>query len=76
MKRFDLITEADARVLAHGEAVLLARNGHITPLAVDTLRERRATAISAHVGENSGRNITCQPPGLTSKACPQPTAAQ
>ena len=43
MKRFDIITEADARVLAPGETVELARRGHITPLAADTLRDRRIT---------------------------------
>ena len=45
MKRFEIITEADARVLARGEAVLLARRGHITPLARDTMRERRITVV-------------------------------
>ncbi|MFN7984276.1 MAG: ribose 5-phosphate isomerase B [Vicinamibacterales bacterium] len=43
MKRFEIITEADARVLQPGETVQLARGGHITPLAHDTLRERRIT---------------------------------
>ena len=43
MKRFDIITESDARVLARGETVQLAPRGHITPLAADTLRERRVT---------------------------------
>ncbi len=46
MKRFDIITEADARVLARGETVTLARRGHITPLAQDTLKERRVTVIA------------------------------
>jgi ribose 5-phosphate isomerase B len=45
MKTFDIITESDARVLARGETVMLARGGHITPLAVDTLRERRVTVV-------------------------------
>jgi ribose 5-phosphate isomerase B len=45
MKRFDIITEADARVLARGETVVLARGGHVTPLARDTLQERRVTVI-------------------------------
>ena len=45
MKRFDIITESDARVLAHRETVILARGGHITPLAHDTLRERRVTVV-------------------------------
>ena len=41
MKKFDIITEADARVLERGASVELARGGHVTPLARDTLRERR-----------------------------------
>ena len=45
MKRFDIITETDARVLARGETVMLARSGHITPLAQDTLNERRVTVV-------------------------------
>jgi len=45
MKTFDIITETDARVLARGETVTLARGGHITPLAMDTLKERRVTVI-------------------------------
>jgi ribose 5-phosphate isomerase B len=45
MKRFDIIAEADARVLERGTTVELARGGHITPLARDTLRERRITVI-------------------------------
>jgi ribose 5-phosphate isomerase B len=47
MKKFDIITETDARVLARGETVELARGGHITPLAADTLRERRVTVVRA-----------------------------
>jgi ribose 5-phosphate isomerase B len=45
MKSFEMITESDARVLAPGETVMLARGGHITPLAQDTLRERRVTVV-------------------------------
>jgi len=45
MKTFDIITETDARVLARGETVMLTRGGHITPLAMDTLKERRVTVI-------------------------------
>ena len=45
MKVFDIITEADARVLERGATVTLARRGHITPLAQDTLRERRITVV-------------------------------
>jgi ribose 5-phosphate isomerase B len=46
MKRFDIITESDARVLPPGEVVTLAKGGHITPLALDTLRERRIAVVS------------------------------
>jgi ribose 5-phosphate isomerase B len=45
MKRFEIITESDARVLDRGETVILARGGHVTPLAADTLKERRVTVI-------------------------------
>jgi ribose 5-phosphate isomerase B len=45
MKTFEIITEADARVLERGETVMLVRGGQITPLAQDTLRERRVTVI-------------------------------
>jgi ribose 5-phosphate isomerase B len=45
MKRFEIITETDARVLTRGETVMLAKGGHVTPLAQDTLRERRVTVV-------------------------------
>jgi ribose 5-phosphate isomerase B len=45
MKRFAIITETDARVLERGETVMLAKGGHVTPLAQDTLRERRVTLV-------------------------------
>jgi ribose 5-phosphate isomerase B len=45
MKRFQIITEADARVLEPGSTVVLVTGGHITPLAADTLRERRVEVI-------------------------------
>jgi ribose 5-phosphate isomerase B len=51
MKRFDIITEADARVLTRGDTVLLARHGHVTPLAQDTLRERQVVVV--HEGRAS-----------------------
>src|ERR671912_636323 len=44
-KPFDIITEADARVLPPGTTVRLARPGHVTPLADDTLRARRITVV-------------------------------
>ena len=43
MKRFDIITEADARVLEIGSVDALAPGGQITPLALDTLRARKVT---------------------------------
>jgi ribose 5-phosphate isomerase B len=45
MKRFQLISEADARVLDYGSAVILVAGGHVTPLALDTLKTRRVTVI-------------------------------
>ena len=45
MKRFEIIAEADARLLDIGETVALARGGHVTPLAADTLRDRRVTVL-------------------------------
>jgi ribose 5-phosphate isomerase B len=45
MKRFDMITESDARVLPRGEPVMLARGGHVTPLAQDTLADRRIQVV-------------------------------
>lgn len=45
MKKFDIITESDARVLPRGETVMLAKGGHITPLAHDTLNERRIVVV-------------------------------
>lgn len=47
MKRFDIITEADARVLDPGSTVELAAGGVVTPLARDTLRARRVTVVPA-----------------------------
>ena len=45
MKRFQMITEADARVLDYGSTVVLVPGGHVTPLAEDTLRERRIAIV-------------------------------
>ena len=45
MKRYDIITEADARTIAVGSTVTLARGGHITPLALDTLRGRNVVVL-------------------------------
>ena len=40
-----MIAEADARVLEYGSTVTLVAGGHVTPLARDTLRERRITVV-------------------------------
>jgi ribose 5-phosphate isomerase B len=45
MKRFDIITEIEARNLAQGETVELSRHGHVTPLAQDTLNARRVIVV-------------------------------
>ena len=45
MKRFDIITEADARTIEIGSSVALAPGGQVTPLALDTLRARRVTLV-------------------------------
>jgi len=47
MKRFDIITETDARTLDIGATVELSAGGHVTPLAKDTLAARRVTVIPA-----------------------------
>ncbi len=45
MKRFQMITEIDARALDYGTTVMLAAGGHVTPLAQDTLKERRIAVV-------------------------------
>ena len=60
MKIFQIITEADARGLERGETVELARGGHITPLARDTLSERRVTVV--HEGRVSHADAALAPP--------------
>jgi hypothetical protein len=46
VKRFTLVTEADARVLEYGSTIVLAPGGHVTPLAQDTLKARRITVVA------------------------------
>jgi ribose 5-phosphate isomerase B len=46
-KRFEIITEAEARTLDVGSTVELAAGGHVTPLARDTLASRRITIVSS-----------------------------
>jgi ribose 5-phosphate isomerase B len=55
MKRFEIITESDARLLGRGETVMLARGGHITPLARDTLKELRVVVLEDRPSEDEGR---------------------
>ena len=45
MKRFQMITEADARVIEYGSTVTLVTGGHVTPLAADTLKARRVSVV-------------------------------
>jgi ribose 5-phosphate isomerase B len=45
MKRFQMITEADARVLDYGSTIVLVPGGHVTPLAQDTLTARRISVV-------------------------------
>jgi ribose 5-phosphate isomerase B len=58
MKKFEIITEADARVLPRGEPVMLARRGHVTPLAQDTL-DRRIAIVQEGVA--SADDLTLAP---------------
>jgi ribose 5-phosphate isomerase B len=52
MKRFQMITEADARTLEYGSTVMLVAGGHVTPLAQDTLRARRVSIVrEGHDGD-------------------------
>ena len=59
---FEIITETDARQIERGATVELAKGGHITPLAQDTLRERRITVVPA------GSVDPALPPDLAPKA--------
>lgn len=45
MKRFQIVTEADARMLEYGSTIVLVAGGHITPLAHDTLAARRISVV-------------------------------
>jgi ribose 5-phosphate isomerase B len=45
VKRFQMVTEADARVLDYGSTIVLIAGGHITPLASDTLTARRVSIV-------------------------------
>lgn len=47
VRSFALISEIEARQIEPGSTVQLERGGHVTPLARDTLRERRVTVVPA-----------------------------
>jgi ribose 5-phosphate isomerase B len=53
MKRFEIITESDARLLDIGATVELVAGGVVTPLAKDTLAARRVTVVAAGAGDPS-----------------------
>lgn len=57
MKRFDIITEADARLFEMGETVTLRKGGHVTPLAADTLKARRVTVVSEDTLDRSDEGL-------------------
>jgi ribose 5-phosphate isomerase B len=57
VKRFQIITEADARLLEHGTSVVLARGGHVTPLALDTLRERRISVVRESMADEDEHRL-------------------
>ena len=60
MKRFDIVTEIEARTLERGETIVLSQRGHVTPLALDTLRERRVTIVQE--GRVSASEASLAPP--------------
>ena len=53
MKRFQMISEADARVLDYGSTVILVAGGHVTPLARDTLKARRISIVREGTDEDA-----------------------
>jgi ribose 5-phosphate isomerase B len=57
MKRFQMITEADARVIEYGSTVTLVAGGHITPLAADTLKARRVSVVR-ETGDSDQESLT------------------
>jgi ribose 5-phosphate isomerase B len=55
MTRYEMLTEADARTIDRGATVVLVKGGHVTPLALDTLRERRIVLVrEGEIGDESG----------------------
>jgi ribose 5-phosphate isomerase B len=45
IRRFDFITEAEAQLIEPGSTVELEGGGRVTPLALDTLADRRVTVV-------------------------------
>lgn len=65
MTRYDRLTETIARTLERGSTVTLARGGHVTPLALDTLRERRVTLVrDGELGDSEGLAPVANPARL------------
>ncbi|MCU0257258.1 MAG: RpiB/LacA/LacB family sugar-phosphate isomerase [Vicinamibacterales bacterium] len=62
MQRFSLITEADARRLAPGAVVELEPGGHVTPLALDTLRSLGVRVVPAGTDEAEAAAASLAPP--------------
>jgi ribose 5-phosphate isomerase B len=55
MMTYDMLTETDARTIEPGSTVTLSKGGHVTPLALDTLRERRVVLLREGVmGDETG----------------------
>ena len=61
MKRFQIVTEADARALDYGSSIVLVRGGHVTPLAADTLRSRRVSVVRESGGDDDARLVPVSP---------------
>ena len=51
MKKFDIITESGCAHARLGATVELAEGGHVTPLAKDTLAERRVTVVAGRIAD-------------------------
>jgi ribose 5-phosphate isomerase B len=52
VKRFQIVTESDARTLEYGSSIVVVAGGHVTPLAADTLRSRRVTVVREGPGHD------------------------
>jgi len=52
VKRFQIVTEVDARSLEYGSSIVVVKGGHVTPLAADTLRGRRVTVVHEGPGHS------------------------